>query len=162
VTIGSASERLDISFSLVTEAEPPLGVVGDELEMLAAFVLSSEGAAGYWEITVALVDDARLQSLHWDFMGIDTPTDIMTFPTDESAGEPQGGELAISVDHAKTQAVAWGLSPTEEIVFLVVHGLLHLCGWRDDTEEQRQSMLDRQLDLFERWRQQASRGGRTC
>jgi rRNA maturation RNase YbeY len=108
------------------------------------------------------VDDARLQSLHRDFMGIDTPTDIMTFPTDESAGEPQGGELAISVDHAKTQAVAWGLSPTEEIVFLVVHGLLHLCGWRDDTDERRQSMLDRQHDLFERWRQQASRGGRTC
>ena len=59
-----------------------------------------------------------------------------------------------------TQAVAWGHSPSEEIVFLVVHGLLHLLGWRDDTDEQRQSMLDRQHDLFERWRQQASRGGR--
>jgi rRNA maturation RNase YbeY len=162
VTTESVSELLDLSFSLVKEAELPPGLVSDELETLAAFVLSSERAAGFWEITVALVDDARLQSLHRDFMGIDTPTDIMTFPTDESAGEPQGGELAISVDHAKTQAVAWGLSPTEEIVFLVVHGLLHLCGWRDDTDERRQSMLARQHDLFERWRQQASRGGRTC
>ena len=162
MTTESVSERLDLSFSLVKEAEPPPSLVSDELETLATFVLSSEGATGDWEITVALVDDARLQSLHRDFMGIDTPTDIMTFPADESAGELQGGELAISVDHAKTQAVAWGLSPTEEIVFLVVHGLLHLCGWRDDTDERRQSMLDRQHDLFERWRQQASRGGRTC
>jgi probable rRNA maturation factor len=155
----SVSERLDLSFSLVTEAEPPPGLTIDELETLAAFVLSLEGASGDWEITVALVGDARPQSLHRDFMGIDTPTDIMTFPTDESAGEAQGGELAISVDHAKTQAVAWGLSPAEEIVFLVVHGLLHLCGWQDDTDEQRQSMLYRQHDLFERWQQQASRGG---
>jgi probable rRNA maturation factor len=162
VTFGSASGRLDISFSLVTEADPPPGVASDELESLAAFVLSSEGATGYWEITVALVDDARLRSLHRDFMGIDTPTDIMTFPADESAGENQGGELAISVDHALTQAAEWGLSPGEEIAFLTVHGLLHLLGWRDGTNEQRQSMLERQRDLIERWRQQASREGCKC
>jgi probable rRNA maturation factor len=93
-------------------------------------------------------------------MGIDTPTDIMTFPTDESAGEPHGGELAISVDHAMTQAVAWGHSPEEEIAFLVVHGLLHLVGWRDDTEEQRQRMLGRQNDLIDRWRQEPALEGR--
>ena len=44
-------------------------------------------------------------------MGIDTPTDIMTFPADDSAREALGGELAISVDHAMTQGVAWGHSP---------------------------------------------------
>ena len=158
MTIGSAPERLDLSFSLVPEAGPPPGVAGDELEALATFVLSSEGATGYWEITVALVDDARLRSLHRDFMGIDTPTDIMTFPADQSAGENHGGELAISVDHALTQAVEWGLSPGEEIAFLTVHGLLHLLGWRDDTNEQRQSMLERQRDLIEQWKQQSSRG----
>jgi rRNA maturation RNase YbeY len=87
-------------------------------------------------------------------MGIDTPTDIMTFPADESAGENQGGELAISVDHAMNQAAEWGLSPGEEIAFLTVHGLLHLLGWRDDTNEQRQSMLERQHDLLARWRNQ--------
>ena len=162
MTIGSASERLDLSFSLVTEAEPPPGIASDELEAIAAFILSSEGATGYWEITVALVDDARLRSLHRDFMGIDTPTDIMTFPADEAAEENQGGELAISVDHAMTQAVAWGFSPGEEIAFLTVHGLLHLLGWRDDTNEQRQKMLERQHALIDQWRQQASREGRTC
>ena len=52
-----------------------------------------------------------------------------------------------------TQGSAWGHSPDEEIAFLVVHGLLHLAGWRDDTEEQRQGMLARQDDLIERWRQ---------
>jgi probable rRNA maturation factor len=159
VTTGSVSERLDLSFSLVKEAEAPPGVAVERLESLAAFVLSSERATGSWEITVALVDDARLQWLHRDFMGIDSPTDIMTFPADESAGETQGGELVISVDHAKTQAVAWGLTPGEEIAFLVAHGLLHLCGWRDDTDEQRARMLERQHVLIDQWRQQLSREG---
>jgi rRNA maturation RNase YbeY len=157
VTIGPVSERLDLSFSFVTEVEAPPGITGEELESLAAFVLASEGKTGFWEVTVALVDDARLQSLHRDFMGIDTPTDIMTFPTDESAGEPQGGELAVSVDHAMTQAFGWGLLPSEEIAFLVVHGLLHLIGWRDETDEQRARMLSRQQDLIDRWRQQGLR-----
>jgi rRNA maturation RNase YbeY len=147
-----ASQRLDLSFSLVTDAEAPPGVASAELESLAAFVLAAEGATGNWEITVALVDDARLQSLHRDFMGIDTPTDIMTFPAGDSADEAQGGELAISVDHALTQGSVWGHSPDEEIAFLVVHGLLHLAGWRDDTEEQRQLMLARQHHLLDRWR----------
>ena len=156
MTTGSTSERLDLSFSLVTEA-PPVGVGSDELESLAAFVLASEGAAGAWEITVALVDDARLQSLHRDFMGINTLTDIMTFPADESAGEIQGGELVISVDHALTQGAAWGHSPEEEIAFLVVHGLLHLTGWRDESEDQRERMVARQHDLIDRWRKQSAR-----
>jgi len=160
VTTGSASKRLDLSFTLVADVEVPPGVASDKLESLATFVLAAEGATGIWEITVALVDDARLQSLHRDFMGIDTPTDIMTFPADESAGETQGGELAISVDHAMTQGAAWGHSPEEEIAFLVVHGLLHLVGWRDDTEEQRERMLRRQHDLIDRWRQESTGEGR--
>jgi probable rRNA maturation factor len=160
VTTGSASERLDLSFSFVAEAEVPPGVTSDQLESLAAFVLAAEGATGTWEITVALVDDARLQSLHRDFMGMDTPTDIMTFPAADSSDEAQGGELAISVDHATTQGEAWGHSPEEEIAFLVVHGLLHLTGWRDDSDEQRQRMLERQHDLIDRWPQESAREGR--
>jgi len=154
----SGSAPLDLSFSLVNETEAPPGIESDELEALAAFVLAAEDAGGSWEVTVALVDDARLQALHRDFMGIDTPTDIMTFPTDVSDGEPQGGELVISVDHARTQAGAWGLSPEDEIRFLVTHGLLHLLGWRDDTDELRQRMLERQQRLIDRWRSNPREG----
>jgi rRNA maturation RNase YbeY len=117
-----------------------------------AFVLATEQAEGPWDVTVALVNDQRLQELHSTFMGIDTPTDIMTFPNNEAGEELNGGELVISVDHAMTQAGAWGLSPEEEIKFLVTHGLLHLLGWRDDTDEQRLSMLARQQRLFDEWR----------
>jgi probable rRNA maturation factor len=146
------SEPLVLTFSIVTEAEALPESASDDLEELARRVLVAEGAGGCWEVTVALVDDERLQALHRDFMGIDTPTDIMTFPADDGDGECRGGELVISVDHARTQADAWGLTPAEEILFLVVHGLLHLLGWRDETAADRDRMLERQQSLFDRSR----------
>ena len=148
----TGADSLELSFSLITEEKAPPGIDGDELEALTAFVLTMEHAAGAWEVTVAFVDDDRLQELHRDFMEIDAPTDIMTFPSGDGDDEPHGGELVISVDHATTQAGAWGLSPEEEIKFLVTHGLLHLLGWRDDTDERRRTMLERQQRLFDEWR----------
>ncbi|MCD6033116.1 MAG: hypothetical protein K0S78_5298 [Thermomicrobiales bacterium] len=145
-------EPLELTFSLVTEAEAPPELASDDLEGLARRVLVAEGAIGCWDVTVALVDDKRLQTLHRDFMGIDSPTDIMTFPADDGDGECRGGELVISVDHARTQADAWRLTPAEEIRFLVVHGLLHLLGWRDETDADRDRMLERQQALFDRSR----------
>jgi probable rRNA maturation factor len=146
------AEPLELTFSLVTEVEAPPEMASDALVDLSRLVLEAEGTEGCWDVTVALVDDVRLQALHRDFMGIDAPTDIMTFPAEESNGECRGGELVISVDHARTQADAWGLSPAEEIRFLVVHGLLHLLGWRDDSDDERDRMLARQQALFDRWR----------
>jgi probable rRNA maturation factor len=148
----SHAKPLELTFSLVTEVEAPPDTVGDELQDLSRQVLEAEGAVGSWDVTVALVDDERLQALHRAFMGIDTPTDIMTFPADEADGACRGGELVISVDHARAQAGAWGLSPAEEIRFLVVHGLLHLMGWRDDSDDERERMLARQQALIDQFR----------
>ena len=148
----SRAGPLELEFSLVTEAESPKEIAEPELEALSRRVLDAEGATGCWGVTVALVGDERLQALHRDFMGIDTPTDVMTFPADDADDGCRGGDLVISVDHARTQAGAWGLSPPEEIQFLVVHGLLHLLGWRDDADEERERMLARQQALFDRLR----------
>ena len=145
-------ETLELNFALVSEVKPPFRVDQEELVSLITFVLDAEAARGQWEVTVALVDDSRLQGLHRQFMGVDEPTDIMTFPATADAMGVLGGELVISVDHARTQAPAWGHSPSDEVRFLVVHGILHLLGWRDETEDHRQRMLDRQQMLFDRWR----------
>jgi probable rRNA maturation factor len=148
-------QGLDVEFTLTAEAATFRGIDEEDLARLSRSVLEAENAAGSWDVTVALVDDARLQALHRDFMGIDSPTDIMTFPSDDGTGRTQGGDLAISVDHARTQAEAWGLTPEDEIRFLVIHGLLHLLGWRDDSDALRGAMLERQEALFEEWRSTA-------
>jgi probable rRNA maturation factor len=151
--MSGAAERtpLDLDFSLVAETDHAPRIDEPELEELTAHVLRNEGATGRWGVTVALVDDARLQALHRDFMGSDTPTDIMTFPADEAEGGSRGGELVISVDHARERAGEWGLSPEGEVRFLVAHGLLHLLGWRDDSGDERARMLERQRALLAAW-----------
>lgn len=149
-----APEPLAVDVSLVAEEPLPDAVDRDTLERLARFVLQREGAAGPWEITVALVGDAQLQALHRDYMGIDAPTDIMTFPLDGGGESPIGGDLVISLDHARSRSAEFGLSPAEEIRFLVAHGLLHLLGWRDETEDDRRRMLGRQQELIEAWAQE--------
>jgi rRNA maturation RNase YbeY len=145
-------KTFELNFALVTEVKPPFRVNRGELESLATSVLEAEEAHGQWEVTVALVGDARLQGLHRQFMGIDEPTDIMTFPASAEGSGIQGGELVISVDHARTQAGAWGHTPSDEVRYLVVHGMLHLLRWRDESDDDRQRMLDRQQALFERWK----------
>lgn len=140
---------LALAFSVVAEVQAPFDLDGAELERLASFIIQAEGGEGPWEVTVALVDDDRLQTLHRDFMGIDTPTDTMTFPLEDDRLPVRGGDLAISVDHAL--ACAWGLSPADEIRFLVAHGLLHLLGWNDECDDERAQMLERQRTLIDEW-----------
>lgn len=143
------AQPLSLDLSLVSDAAA--GDLADEAQLraLAGSILAAEGAVGAWEIVVALVSDDELQSLHRQFMGIDEPTDIMTFPYGD---ESPGGDLAISADHARARAVEWGNSPAEEILFLVAHGVLHLLGWNDTSPARRDAMLQRQTELVGRWR----------
>ena len=140
---------LSIDLDIVQNVPGPVGEA--DLRTLVHRVLASEQATGAWTIAVVLTDDAHLRALHRDFMGIDAETDVMTFPLGDAAapaGEPRGGDVIVSVERATEQAASFGLTPADEVRFLVVHGLLHLLGWTDDTEEARRRMLQRQAELL--------------
>ena len=144
---GSAS----LDLMVIAEAPVPAGLDQDALRPLVAHVLKAEMAIGDWTVCIVFTSDEALQRLHAQFMGLDSPTDIMTFPyAEEDAGQAQeqGGDIVISVDRAGEQAAddAWDLA--SELRFLVAHGLLHLLGWDDATPAQRQAMLDRQRALI--------------
>jgi len=124
------------------------------LESLATGILRAEGATGAWDVTVALVSEARLKHLHAEFMGIDTATDIMTFPTEAGPGVARGGDLVISIDHVQDWSSETGSAPDDELRFLMAHGLLHLLGWRDETDRERQSMLARQHEVIDTWKKE--------
>lgn len=86
------------------------------------------GLAG--EVSVLLTTDEQLRSLNRRFRRKDRPTDVLSFPPAALlGGEPQGGDLAISVDTAKAQAASLGHSLLEEVKILMLHGLLHLAGF---------------------------------
>ena len=138
---------IDLSFDLLLEAAVPPQLDPDRLDSIARFVLQAEAVNGRWSVNVALVGDERLRDLHRRFMAIDEPTDVMTFPAG-TGDHALGGDIAISVDRAGEQAAEFGNSPADEIEFLLVHGLLHLSGWDDATEDARARMLERQTQLL--------------
>lgn len=124
----------------------PSPVDDDALAKLVRYALLRSAAAGAWSIAVVLTSDQHLRELHRDFMGIDEETDVMTFPHDEDA--EQGGDIVISIDRASEQARDAGHDLSDEIRFLTVHGVLHLCGWEDDTPDKRDRMHARQSEII--------------
>ncbi len=141
-------DRIAIECQVVEgTALPPNASPGD-IEDLGRFVLEQVGGDGTWVVTVVLTGNAHLRQLHRDFLGVDTETDVMTFPSEEPEEADHGGDIVVSVDQAQAQALDFGLTAAEELKFLVVHGLLHLCGRDDATDEARAAMLEEQRLLI--------------
>jgi probable rRNA maturation factor len=80
--------------------------------------------------------DAELQKLNREFLQHDYPTDVLSFPSGAQKGF--AGEIAISLDRARAQAIEQGHSVDNEIRILMLHGLLHLLGM--DHERDRGAM----------------------
>jgi probable rRNA maturation factor len=79
------------------------------------------------EMTVRVTGDRELRRLSARFLGIDEVTDVLSFPSGESAGYL--GDLALSWPAVVRQAAAFGHPPDVEAGLLAIHGLLHLLGW---------------------------------
>jgi len=131
----------------------------------AAWTLEAAGAPGPASVTVVLTDDVELADLNRTHMGLDGPTDVLSFPmlppeafpvrgrraggpTRPGARRTHVGDIAISVERAIEQAeqgrggqtgdVRW--SPADELRLLVTHGTLHLCG-RDHADPESEAAM---------------------
>ncbi len=96
------------------------------------------------EVSVLIVNDARIRKLNRLYRGIDTPTDVLAFAMGEgefaSIHPELLGDIIISVERAATQAARAGHSLGEEVCLLAVHGTLHLLGYEDETTSGRALM----------------------
>ena len=132
--------------------EPPSSATGDvglfadlRKPELARFLLRAKKAAGVCgEVTVLLCDDVRIKGLNKDFRGKNKPTDVLSFPAGEN---PEGvvGDLAVSIDTAARQAAEHGHTLHDELLILVLHGVLHLAGL--DHEADSGEMRRRETEL---------------
>ncbi len=103
------------------------------LERAAQMTLDHAGAerSRSADLTIVLTDDAQLHELNRDYLGVDAPTDVLSFPADEDdpeSGVRYLGDILISIPRAKKQAKAAGHPLEAEVQLLVVHGTLHLLG----------------------------------
>lgn len=92
------------------------------------------------EVEILLADDEALMELNRRMRGVDEATDVLTFPSDP-VWPGMIGQIAISMDFAERGAKARGVTLTEETAFLALHGALHLAGWDDESEEERDAMV---------------------
>ncbi len=128
----------------------PFPVASDLIERAALTALAHESGDG--DITIVLTDDAQLQQLNRDYLRIDAPTDVLSFPaseTDPETGVRYLGDILLSIPRAESQARAAGHPLDAEVQLLVVHGVLHLLGYDHAHTEEKSKMWKAQGEILE-------------
>lgn len=113
-------------------------------------VLKQENRADT-DMSVVIQDDAQLRELNKTYLGIDAPTDVLSFPAEELDPDTNRiylGDVIISFQRAKEQADAASESISDEIQLLVVHGTLHLLGYDHSTVEEKEKMWNAQQTVL--------------
>lgn len=121
---------------------------------LAARTLDSIGRADS-SLTVAFVRDPRIRELNLRFRGKPHATDVLSFPAgdnleadylgDDYLGDDYLGDIVISADTAARQAKEAGHTLEREVSELVIHGVLHLCGYDHETDQGQMNRLELKL-----------------
>lgn len=96
-------------------------------------------------VTIAFVSNAKMRELNHRFRGVNKTTDVLSFPFSNDADSPNLGDIAISVDRAEVQASENGLTFNEEVDQLILHGLLHLCGYDHETDDGEMNRMELRL-----------------
>lgn len=102
-------------------------------------------------VTVAFVSDRAMGELNRRWRGKRGTTDVLSFPAEQdeferaAAGGAMLGDVVISVERAELQAAEHGLSFEREVAQLILHGMLHLCGYDHEQDEGEMNALELRL-----------------
>ncbi len=129
-------------------------------DKLYAALRAELGVEDVFEVEVTLTDGETIRSLNAENRGVDSVTDVLSFPgmdgvlpfvaddhaddVDPETGRYMLGDIVICVERALEQACEYGHSATREMCYLFVHGLCHLFGFDHETDEQRAEMRRRE------------------
>ena len=94
------------------------------------------------EICYVFCDDAYLHKLNVEFLNHDTLTDIISF--DNTMGKLISGDIFISIDRIKENAITFNVSFEEELHRVIIHGVLHYLGYKDKNEEDQLKMTSKE------------------
>ncbi|HMP80472.1 MAG TPA: rRNA maturation RNase YbeY [Pirellulaceae bacterium] len=87
------------------------------------------------QIAIAVVTDREITRLHSQYLGQDSPTDVMTFPLSDAEADELCGDIVVSLDTAEREAIARGVQVPGELALYAIHGALHLVGLDDQTDQ---------------------------
>lgn len=100
-----------------------------------------------FELRIVFTDDEQIRTLNRNYLKHDYPTDVLSFPIEEE-GNFIEGEIYIGLDRAAEQAKEYGVAFPTEILRLIIHGLLHLVGYDDQTAHQRKIMTQKENEYL--------------
>ena len=131
-----------------------------DVEKLATFVIESEDMPASTEVSITFTTDERIHELNREFRGIDRATDVLSFECDgldddfayiddETSDQAfELGDIVIAPDVAQRQTTEFGTTFSDELSLLIVHGLLHLCGWDHIEDDEAEQMEARERELL--------------
>jgi probable rRNA maturation factor len=124
----------------------------DLLKRAVNAVLENQSESLDSELTIVLTDDAQIQELNRDYLGIDAPTDVLSFPASEADPETGAryiGDIIISMPYAARSVGKAGHPLESEVQLLVVHGVLHLLGHDHAKPREKAKMWKAQAEILE-------------
>jgi len=124
-------------------------LLSDEDVRAAVEAALAHGGCPDTQIDVVFVDDETLASMHGEWLGDDSPTDVISFDLGDEFDGP-AGELYVSEPCARRVAGEQGQDPRRELALYVVHGTLHLCGHDDHDDVERAQMREAERQVLAR------------
>jgi len=122
------------------------------LRRAAALTLETVEYPAEGEISMLLTGARHIQELNREWRNIDKPTDVLSFPLQDDPWELSGrvvlGDVVINTERCAAQAAELGHGYQREMVFLLIHSILHLLGWdheRSKDEEEEMFALQREI-----------------
>lgn len=136
------------------------------LEDLTRFVLASEECPFNTEVSITFVDDEEMTRLNGQYRGKEGPTDVLSFECDgldddmwastlDEERVYELGDVIIAPDVAERQTHEFGTTFEGEISLLLVHGLLHLCGYDHIEDGEAEVMEAREAEILSAWGERA-------
>lgn len=103
-----------------------------------------------YEISISFVNNEEIKELNRDYRGVDSATDVLSFPLEDDFGLGPAflGDIIISVERARDQAEDFGLSLERELVYLTVHSMFHLMGYDHLNEEDKALMRSKEKEVM--------------
>ncbi|MCA9019051.1 MAG: rRNA maturation RNase YbeY [Planctomycetaceae bacterium] len=146
----------------IQNSQTQLEIDEQQLKTAISFLLQSEQVS-LAEISLAIVDNPTIRQLNQQYLEHDYDTDVLSFLLDcdtamdstktelRGAGRQIEGEIIVSAEMAVAMSAEYHWPAEQELLLYVIHGLLHLCGYDDLTEEELRIMRQREQQIFDHW-----------
>lgn len=147
-------------------------VLESRMQEIIEYSLKEEAVNIPYEISIIFVDNKEIREINNEMRGIDSATDVLSFPMLEfeddkyfkdmyvgydfmpyelNEGRLVLGDMALSLERAKEQAIEYGHSFEREVMYLVVHSILHLLGYDHMIEKDKVIMRRREEEIMEKF-----------